>query len=155
MEEALLKLGALYMEERKFSEARQVYQKLLEKTKREDRREVAKKNARSDSSRDCSLMEKGSKRGSTVHVPLLIAGLLVVVGFLSWVFFFTPTLQSRLGWGWKILTKESKRILGWEKGEIPPEEKRIREEVILKKMEEASAHQDWRSLPLNTLGRKR
>jgi TolA-binding protein len=43
MEEALLKLGALYMEEKKMSEARQVYRKLLEKSKREDRREVAKK----------------------------------------------------------------------------------------------------------------
>ncbi len=35
--------------------------------------------------------------------------------------------------------------MGWEKSEIPLEEKRIREEVILKKMREASAHQDWRS----------
>jgi TolA-binding protein len=43
MEEALLKLGALYMEEKKISEARQIYRKLLEKSKREDRREVAKK----------------------------------------------------------------------------------------------------------------
>jgi TolA-binding protein len=43
MEEALLKLGLLYMEEKKFSEARQVYRKLLEKTKRVERREVAKK----------------------------------------------------------------------------------------------------------------
>jgi TolA-binding protein len=43
LEEALLKLGLLYMEEKKFSEARQVYRKLLEKTRREDRREVAKK----------------------------------------------------------------------------------------------------------------
>ena len=39
--------------------------------------------------------------------------------------------------------------MGWKRREIPPEEKRIREEVILKKMEEASAKQDWRSLPLN------
>jgi TolA-binding protein len=43
MEEALLKLGSLYMEEKRVSEARQVYQKLLEKTRREDRREVAKR----------------------------------------------------------------------------------------------------------------
>jgi TolA-binding protein len=43
MEEALLKLGTLYIEEKKFSEAKQVYRKLLEKTKREDRREVAKR----------------------------------------------------------------------------------------------------------------
>jgi TolA-binding protein len=43
MEEALLKLGTLYLEDRKFDEARQVYKKLLEKSKREDRREVAKR----------------------------------------------------------------------------------------------------------------
>jgi TolA-binding protein len=43
MENALLKLGTLYMEEKKISEARQIYRKLLEKTKREDRREVARK----------------------------------------------------------------------------------------------------------------
>jgi TolA-binding protein len=43
MEEALLKLGALYVEEKKTSEARQIYHKLLEKSKREDRREVARK----------------------------------------------------------------------------------------------------------------
>jgi len=48
--------------------------------------------------------------------------------------------------GWKVLTHEGKRVLGWEKGATPPEEKRIREEVILKKMEEASAREDWRSL---------
>jgi TonB family protein len=52
----------------------------------------------------------------------------------------------RLRDGWRALTHESKRILGWEKGVIPPEEKRIREEVILKKMEEARAREDWRSL---------
>jgi TolA-binding protein len=43
MEEALLKLGVLYLEEKKFTEAKQVYQKLLTKTKREDRRALAKK----------------------------------------------------------------------------------------------------------------
>jgi tetratricopeptide (TPR) repeat protein len=43
MEEALLKLGTLYMEEKKTSEARRVYHKLLEKSKKEDRREVARK----------------------------------------------------------------------------------------------------------------
>jgi TolA-binding protein len=43
MEEALLKLGALYMQEKKISEARQIYQKLLEKSKKGDRREVARK----------------------------------------------------------------------------------------------------------------
>ncbi len=43
MEEALLKLGKLYLEENKLPEARQIYQKLLEKTKRDDRKEMAKK----------------------------------------------------------------------------------------------------------------
>jgi predicted negative regulator of RcsB-dependent stress response len=42
LEESLLKLGALYMEEGKPSEAMKVYRKLLEKTKREDRRDLAK-----------------------------------------------------------------------------------------------------------------
>jgi len=75
-----------------------------------------------------------------------IAFFFILVGFLSWIFFFDPTFHDRLGQGWRSLTRESKRILGWEGGEIPPEEKKIREEVVFKKMEEASAHQDWRTL---------
>jgi TolA-binding protein len=43
LEEALLKLGTLYMAEKKIPEARQAYRKLLEKGKREDRKEVARK----------------------------------------------------------------------------------------------------------------
>jgi TolA-binding protein len=43
MEEALLKLGTFYLEGNRLSEARQIYQKLLEKTKRDDRREMAQK----------------------------------------------------------------------------------------------------------------
>lgn len=43
MEEALLNLGALYLEGRKFPEARQAYRKLLEKTNREDRKAIARK----------------------------------------------------------------------------------------------------------------
>lgn len=88
------------------------------------------------------------KKRSTIRQKrlfLLIALLFILVGFLSWILIFPPTFQIRLGQGWKALTRESKRILGWEKGEIPPEEKRIREEVILKKMEEVSTHQDWRT----------
>jgi TolA-binding protein len=42
-EEALLHLGNLYLEEKKLSEARQIYQKLLEKTKRNDRKELARR----------------------------------------------------------------------------------------------------------------
>jgi len=74
--------------------------------------------------------------------PLLIAITIVLLGFLCWVFLFTPILEP---W-WRALTRESRRLLGWETREIPPEEKRIREEVILKKMEEANAAKDWRFL---------
>lgn len=77
---------------------------------------------------------------------LLIALFLILIGFLSWIFIFAPTFHIRLRDGWRALSYESKRILGWEKGTIPPEEKRIREEVILKKMEEASSREDWRTL---------
>jgi TonB family protein len=77
---------------------------------------------------------------------LLIALFFILIGFLSWIFIFAPTFHIRLRDGWRALSYESKRILGWEKGTIPPEEKRIREEVILKKMEEASAREDWRTL---------
>lgn len=79
-------------------------------------------------------------------MPFSVGLLILLAGGFSWIFFFTPTLQSRLGWGWMVLTKESRRILGWENSEIPPEEKRVREQVILKKMREASAGRDWRSL---------
>jgi TolA-binding protein len=42
-EEALLKLGTLYMDQGKTGEARKIYQKLLESTKREDRRDMARR----------------------------------------------------------------------------------------------------------------
>jgi TolA-binding protein len=43
MEEALLKLGTLYLEQKKIPEARQVYQKLLDMSKKQDRKEMARK----------------------------------------------------------------------------------------------------------------
>jgi TonB family protein len=86
-------------------------------------------------------MRKSSKGERGHRTILLITAGLILIGFFTWSIFSTPTPPS---W-WKTLTRESKRILGWKEVELPPEEKRIREEVILKKMEEASAHQDWRS----------
>jgi TonB family protein len=77
---------------------------------------------------------------------LLVTILSVLIVCLSCIFIFVPTFPIRLRDGWKALTHESKRILGWGNGMIPPEEKRIREEVILKKMEEASGREDWRTL---------
>jgi len=90
-------------------------------------------------------MGRELKRGRLFTILIIILSL-VFVGFLCWNFYFTPSIKIRFEQGWKTLTKESQRILGWKRIEIPPEEKRIREEVILKKMEEASAKQDWRTL---------
>jgi len=80
------------------------------------------------------------------RIILLIAFFFTLIACLSWIFIFHRTLPVRLEDGWKTLTQESKRILGWGRGVTPPEEERIREEVILKKMEEASAREDWRTL---------
>ncbi|HUL22701.1 MAG TPA: energy transducer TonB [Thermodesulfobacteriota bacterium] len=90
-------------------------------------------------------MEKRSARNRK-RLFLLGALFIILVGFFSWVFIFVPGFPIRLKDGWKVLTHESRRILGWEKGALSPEEKRIREEVVLKKMEEASAREDWRTL---------
>jgi len=90
-------------------------------------------------------MRKSSRRNQK-RPFILIALFLILTGLLSWIFFFDPTFPTRLEEGWKALTRESKRILGWGESEVPQEEKRIREEVILKKMEKASADQDWRTL---------
>ena len=90
------------------------------------------------------MMEKKAKKNFRLTF-LRSALLLLLLGILSWFFFFTPTLPPHFGRGWKTFTRESRRLLGLGIGQIPPEEKRIREEVILKKMEEASTHQDWRS----------
>jgi TonB family protein len=79
-------------------------------------------------------------------VPLLIALILVLLGFLALLFLSTPTFRTFVEERWEVLTRESRRLLGWGGQAIPPEEKRIREEVILKKMEEANASQDWKSL---------
>ena len=71
---------------------------------------------------------------------------LALIACLACIFIFVPAFHIHLREGWKALTHESKRILGSEEGAIPPEERRIREDVILKKMEEASAREDWRAL---------
>src|SRR4030043_1575240 len=80
------------------------------------------------------------------RIILLIAFFFTFIACLSWIFIFRHPLPTRLEDGWKTLTQESKRILGWGRGVLPPEEERIREEVILKKMGEASAREDWRTL---------
>jgi TonB family protein len=90
------------------------------------------------------MKKQSAKNRKRLFLP--IALFLIFIGFLSWVSIFVPSFPIHMREGWKILTHEGKRILGWEKRATPPEEKRIREEVILKKMEEASAREDWRTL---------
>jgi TonB family protein len=86
-------------------------------------------------------MGKESKRNRPL-TPLHVAAAIVLLGFLTWVLFFTPFFHPY----WRTLAREGRRLLGWETAEIPPEEKQIREEVILKKMAEANTAKDWRLL---------
>ncbi|MGZ3495042.1 MAG: hypothetical protein ACXWM6_10770, partial [Thermodesulfobacteriota bacterium] len=51
------------------------------------------------------------QKGSFIFIILL----LILIGLLSSILIFVPSLRVRLHEGWKILTYESKRILGWEK----------------------------------------
>jgi TonB family protein len=90
-------------------------------------------------------MKKKAKRERR-FVALLIALILVLLGFFALLILSTPEFGTFLEERWETLSRESRRLLGWGKQEIPPEEKRIREEVILKKMEEANAAQDWKAL---------
>jgi TonB family protein len=92
-------------------------------------------------------MKKETKRIEKKRLTLLISLLILCLVFFVWAFHSFPTLRLPLEEGWRVLTKEARKILGLKKrDEVPPEEKRIREEVILKKMDEANAQQDWRSL---------
>jgi len=90
-------------------------------------------------------MEEKSKRERR-RIPFLIILMGVCAGFLALLLFSMPAFRAFFQERWEALTRESRRFLGWEMREIPPEEKRIREEVILKKMKEANATQDWKSL---------
>jgi len=72
----------------------------------------------------------------------LAAGVLAVGGIYLSILVSKPLLRPWL----RTLTTESKRILGLEMKAVFPEEKRIREEVILKKMEEAGLRFDWRRI---------
>ena len=85
-------------------------------------------------------------KGKRRMTPLVVAAAVIVVGALFLFVLFDSSFRSRLGGEWRTWTREVRRILGLERREVPPEEKRIREEVILKKMDEVSRRQDWRQL---------
>lgn len=78
-------------------------------------------------------------------IPLI--SLCILGGLVSMGILFSPLQQWPFEREWRVLTREVRKIMGLKpKDEVPAEEKRIREEVILRKMDEAGAHQDWRSL---------
>jgi TonB family protein len=85
---------------------------------------------------------RGEKRGSGRRIILISAGSvlsgLILAGVLLLLFSGQP-------W-WKRFTSESMRILGRGGEAMTDEERRIREKILFKKMEEASLHQDWKTL---------
>ena len=85
-------------------------------------------------------MKKKSKTSG--HRAIILLGLALLFLFGVGTFYFSPWFQP---W-WKTLTREGWRILGRGEDRVPPEEKRIREELVLKRMEEASVRQDWKDL---------
>lgn len=78
-------------------------------------------------------------------MPLILLSLIAFILSIA-IFFFTPDLCHYVHRAWRNLEEEGKRILRLGGMGISVEEKRIREEIILKKMEEANAQQDWKSL---------
>ncbi|MGQ9508122.1 MAG: energy transducer TonB [Thermodesulfobacteriota bacterium] len=86
-----------------------------------------------------------NKKGKKIRT--LLIGILIILGLIAiGLFFFFPSSPQVLREAWRSLTRKGERIFGLERRRVSIEEKRIREEVILKKMEEANAQQDWRSL---------
>lgn len=92
-------------------------------------------------------MKKRKRAISTRRTPRLLLLLIVGVGFFLWALLYIPSVQFPLEQGWRDISREMAHRLGLKRREeISLEERRIREEVILKKMEEASAQQDWKTL---------
>ena len=87
-------------------------------------------------------MRREKKRGWRPRRLVVAAAFFLSAAVLIGILLFVPSMQP---W-WKTLTQESRRILRGGREEAPSEEKRVRDEVILKKMEEASLRRDWKSL---------
>ena len=88
-------------------------------------------------------MTKGAN-GRQRSIRILAVGALIALGILAPALYWFPVIRLHLEQSWIILVSETKRILGLEKGGVPPEERQVREQVILKKMEEAGNQLDWR-----------
>ncbi len=88
-------------------------------------------------------MKKRAKRKRIISISSLFI-VIGVLGLLGWLSFLTPFLKPYLEEGLRAIRRGSRGIIGWNKDDISSEEKRIREEVILKKMREADLNKDWR-----------
>jgi len=82
------------------------------------------------------MKKKRPKAFFTIVASLLIIGGVLVISF---------SRTSLLSW-LDGLTEGGRRILGWGKGRVFPEEKRIREEIILKRLEPPVPGGDSQSL---------
>jgi TonB family protein len=78
-------------------------------------------------------MEMGLK-GRRKKAVLLASLSIALLGFLLWAFFFTSFSKPLL----KPFVREKDQVL--------PEERKMREEIVLKKMEDPSLYHDWRTL---------
>lgn len=88
-------------------------------------------------------MKRRIKKRWLILLPSLLILCAIFIGAFLSLFSLQPFFEQR----WRILNREVRKILGLKQSnEVPAEERRIREEVVLKKMDEASAQQDWRTL---------
>jgi TonB family protein len=78
-------------------------------------------------------MKKGPNR-KRKRTAFLFVPLCLIAAVLAGTFFSAPIMKS-----WT-------RIFPREKGHFGPEEKRIREEIVLKRMEDPTLYHDWKSI---------
>lgn len=83
------------------------------------------------------------KKVKRIRRPLSLIALIILVLTIG-ALFFPPDFNLSVHRVWRNLGELGERIFGIGRRGIPVEERRIREEIILKKMEEANAQQDWR-----------
>ena len=87
-------------------------------------------------------MKQRARRNWQSRILPAVAVVLLLAGACAWFLVLKDPDQPL----WKTVRKESRRILGQGDEGISPQERRIREEVVLKKMEEVTAQKDWRDL---------
>lgn len=87
-------------------------------------------------------MKGKTKKGKKIFIYLSIS--IIFIGITLLIIVNDQIPRSIFRNYVSVIIKETKRILKEKKPEVHPEEKRIREELILKKMEELNENQDWK-----------